>query len=169
VERSECECKEGNMWARHTLYGRPGMGCMHVWVLLMWAPSGRLTAMLVIAGEIASGFEKVACGSRVDYNWWGGGNRFGIDDLANIVYIISLFIVFCRPSRSLLTPLKVRDEIVGVSAHRVQDGCSGLMALSRVVARGTCVTAVCGVTMGPAVTARAFDRCRGRDGRNVGI
>jgi hypothetical protein len=36
-------------------------------------------------GEIASDFEKVVCGSRVDHNWWGGGRRFGIDNLANIV------------------------------------------------------------------------------------
>jgi hypothetical protein len=36
-------------------------------------------------GEIASDSEKVACGSRVDYNWRGGGRRFGIDNLANIV------------------------------------------------------------------------------------
>jgi hypothetical protein len=36
-------------------------------------------------GEIASDFEEVACGSRVDYNWRGGGRSFGIDILANIV------------------------------------------------------------------------------------
>jgi hypothetical protein len=36
-------------------------------------------------GEIASDFEEVACGSRVNYNWRGGGRRFGIDNLANIV------------------------------------------------------------------------------------
>jgi hypothetical protein len=53
MERSECECKEGNTWARHTDDGRPGMGSMPVWVLLMWAPSGRLTAILVVAGVIA--------------------------------------------------------------------------------------------------------------------
>jgi hypothetical protein len=29
------------------------MGSMHVYVLLMWAPSGRLTAMLVVSGVSA--------------------------------------------------------------------------------------------------------------------
>jgi hypothetical protein len=42
-----------------------------------------------------------------------------------------------------------------------------MMALSWVVARGTYVTALRGVTMGPSVTARAFDRCHGRDGGDV--
>jgi hypothetical protein len=64
--------------------------------------------------------------------------------------------------------LKAWDEIVGVSTHRVRGGCSGLMALSWVVACGTCVIAVCCVTMGPAVTARAFDICHGRDDGAVG-
>jgi hypothetical protein len=36
-------------------------------------------------GEIASDFEEVVCGSRVNYNWRGGGRSFGIDIVANIV------------------------------------------------------------------------------------
>jgi hypothetical protein len=53
MERSECECNEGNTWAQHADNGRPGMGSMPVCVLLMWAQSGRLTAMLVVAGVSA--------------------------------------------------------------------------------------------------------------------
>jgi hypothetical protein len=53
MERSEWECKDGNTWARQADDGRPGMGYMPVWVLLMWAPSGRLMAMMVVAGVIA--------------------------------------------------------------------------------------------------------------------
>jgi hypothetical protein len=79
-----------------------------------------------------------------------------------------MFLVFCRPSGSLLKYLEACDKIVSVSAHRVRGGCSGMMALSWMVARGTCVTTVCCVTMSPAVTTRAFDRCRGCDGRDVG-
>jgi hypothetical protein len=67
-----------------------------------------------------------------------------------------------------MTSLEAWDEIVGVSTHRVRGGCSGLMSLSRVVARGTCVTAACGVTMGPSVIAGVFNRCRGCDGGDVG-
>jgi hypothetical protein len=35
--------------------------------------------------EIASDFEKVPSGSTVDYNWRGGGRRFGLDNMATIV------------------------------------------------------------------------------------
>jgi hypothetical protein len=35
--------------------------------------------------EIASDFEKLPSGARVNYNWQGGGRRFGIDNMANIV------------------------------------------------------------------------------------
>jgi hypothetical protein len=64
--------------------------------------------------------------------------------------------------------LEAWDEIGSAATHRVRGGCSGLMTLSWMVTRGTCVTTVCCVTMGPAVSARAFARCRGRDGRDVG-
>jgi hypothetical protein len=76
--------------------------------------------------------------------------------------------MFCRPSGSLMTSLEAWDKIIGISTHHVRGSFSGLVSLSRVVAYGTCVTAVRGVTMGPAVTPRAFDRCRGRDGGDVG-
>jgi hypothetical protein len=118
--------------------------------------------------EIASDFEKVPSGARVDYKWRGGGRRFGIDNMANIFYVNSLFRVFCRPFGSLMTSLEARDEIGSVATLRFRGGCSGLMALSWMVARGTCVTTVCYVTVGPAVSARAFARCHRRDGRDVG-
>jgi hypothetical protein len=35
--------------------------------------------------EIASDFEKIPSGARVDYNWQGAGRRFVIDNMANIV------------------------------------------------------------------------------------
>jgi hypothetical protein len=35
--------------------------------------------------EIARDFEEVPSGSRIYYNWRGGGRHFGIDNLANIV------------------------------------------------------------------------------------
>jgi hypothetical protein len=76
--------------------------------------------------------------------------------------------VLCRPSGSLLTSLEAWDNIVGLSTHRVRGGFSGLTALSWMVARDTCVTDVCCVAKGPTVTARAFDRCHGCDGRDVG-
>jgi hypothetical protein len=76
--------------------------------------------------------------------------------------------VFCRPFGSLLTSLEAWNEIFGVSTHLVCGGCSGMMSLSRVVARGTGVTDIRGVTVGPAVTAGVFDRCCGRDGGDVG-
>jgi hypothetical protein len=40
--------------------------------------------------EITRDFEEMPGGSRIDYNWRGGGRHFGIDNLANIVYVISL-------------------------------------------------------------------------------
>jgi hypothetical protein len=41
------------------------------------------------SGEIACDFEEVACGSRVDYNWWGGGRRSGINNLDNIFKLLA--------------------------------------------------------------------------------
>jgi hypothetical protein len=66
-----------------------------------------------------------------------------------------------------MTSLEAWGEIGSVAIHLFRGRCSGLMALSWMVARGTCVTAVCCVTMGPKLSARAFTRCRGRDGRDV--
>jgi hypothetical protein len=86
--------------------------------------------------NIASDFEKVPSGARVDHNWQGGGRHFGIDNMAHIVQVISLFRVFCHPSGSVLTSLEAWDEIGSVATHRVRGGCSGLMALSWMVAGG---------------------------------
>jgi hypothetical protein len=69
--------------------------------------------------------------------------------------------VFFRPYGSLLRSLEAWDKIVSVSTHRVRGGRSGLVTFSLVVARVTGVTGVCGVVLGPAVTAGAFDRSRG--------
>jgi hypothetical protein len=40
--------------------------------------------------EIASDFEEVACGSRVDYNWWGG-----VDILELIIWLILFKLLAC--------------------------------------------------------------------------
>jgi hypothetical protein len=50
MERSECDYKDGKTWARQADKGRPGTGRVPVWVLLMRAPSGRLTAMPLFVG-----------------------------------------------------------------------------------------------------------------------
>jgi hypothetical protein len=119
-------------------------------------------------GEIASDCEEVSCDSGFNYDWHGGGRGFGIDIVTNIVSIISLFPVFCRPSSSVLTSLKAWDEIFGVFTHRVRGGRSGLVSLSRVLACGTGVTDIFGVAVGPVVTAGAFNISRGSDGVDVG-
>jgi hypothetical protein len=106
--------------------------------------------------ESARGFEEMPGGSRVDYNWRGGGRHFGIDNLANIFYVISLICMCCRPSGSLLPSLKSRDKFVGVAAHCVRGGCVCLVTVSWVVACCARVTTVGGVTMGPAVAMWAF-------------
>jgi hypothetical protein len=95
-------------------------------------------------------------GSRVNYNWRGGGRYFGIDNLANIFYVISLIRMFCRPSGSLLSSLKVRYKIVSAAAHCVRGGGVSLVTVSWVVACCARVTTVGGVTMDPAVATWAF-------------
>jgi hypothetical protein len=106
--------------------------------------------------EVARDFEETPGGSRVDYNWRGGGRHFGIDNFANIFYVISLIRMFCRPSRSLLPSLKSRDKGVGVASHCLRGGCVCLATVSWVVACCSRVTTVGGVTMGPAVATWAF-------------
>jgi hypothetical protein len=107
--------------------------------------------------EIARDFAEMPGSSRIDYNWRGGGIHFGIDNLANIVYVINLIRMYCRPSCSLLPSLKSRDKIVGVASHCGRGGCVCLVTVSWVVACSTRVTTVDGVTMGPAVATWAFD------------
>jgi hypothetical protein len=106
--------------------------------------------------ERARDFEEMPGGSRVDYNWRGGGRHFGIDNLANIVYVISLIRMCCRPSGSLLPLLKSRYKIVSVAAHCVRGGCVALVTVSWLVACGARVTTIGGVTMGTAVSTWEF-------------
>jgi hypothetical protein len=101
--------------------------------------------------EIARDFEEMPGGSRIDYNWRGGGRHFGIVNLANSGYVISLVRMCCRPSCSLFSSLKTRDKIVCVSSHGVRGRCVCFVTISWVVACCARVATVGGETMGPAV------------------
>jgi hypothetical protein len=52
MDRREWDFKDGQVWARQADKGRPCTGRVPVWVLLMWAPPGRLTAMPFVVGLI---------------------------------------------------------------------------------------------------------------------
>jgi hypothetical protein len=54
MEKSELDCREGNMCANRAETGRPGIWSKPVCVLEMVAPSGRVTAMLSAVIEMAS-------------------------------------------------------------------------------------------------------------------
>jgi hypothetical protein len=81
MERSELDCREGNMCAKRAEAGRPGIWSKPVCVLEMVAPSGRVTAMLsavmAMVSRVLYVLKKTACGSRVDNSGgvcrWGGG------------------------------------------------------------------------------------------------
>jgi hypothetical protein len=92
MERSECECKEGNTWTRHADDGRPGMGNMPVCALDVGPirkTDGDDGGYQCERGEIASDFEKVPCGSRVDF----GGE--GVDILELIIWLILFKLLDC--------------------------------------------------------------------------
>jgi hypothetical protein len=52
MDRRKWDCKDEKTWARQADKGRPGTGRVPVWVLLMWASFGRLTAMPFVVGLI---------------------------------------------------------------------------------------------------------------------
>jgi hypothetical protein len=54
MERSELDCREGNMCAKRAKAGRPGIWSKPVCVLEMVAPSGRVTEMLSAVTAMAS-------------------------------------------------------------------------------------------------------------------
>jgi hypothetical protein len=88
MERSECECNDGNTWARHADDGGPGVGSMPVCVLDVSSirkTDGDAGGCRCERDEIPSVFEKVSSGAKVNYKWRRGGRRFGIDNMANIV------------------------------------------------------------------------------------
>jgi hypothetical protein len=48
--------------------------------------------------EIAQNFKKMPGGSRIDYNWRGGGRHFGRVKLSNSFYVSILIRMCNRPS-----------------------------------------------------------------------